>query len=149
MKGNYRRAIAIFNQGIALNPSYSSLYLNRGVARMGLNDYQGAVQDYDQAIALQPSSLAYYNKARATLRLRDRTTALAACTQAITFNQQWGSVSLADALRLRGFIYQDQNNIALAIADLQNAVQQYDRQNKTEQSQQVVNQILRLRAMAK
>jgi tetratricopeptide (TPR) repeat protein len=148
MKGDYRKAIAIFSQAIALNPGYPGLYLNRGAARMGLNDYQGAVQDFNQAIALQPSSLAYYNKARANLHLRDRTTALAACTQAITLNQQWGGANLADALRLRGFIYQEQNHRTLAIAAFQDAVEQYERLGKPEQAQQTVSQILRLKAMA-
>lgn len=147
MKGNYQKAIAIFDQAIAMNPKNSALYTNRGVARMGLNHSQGAVQDFDQSIALQPTSVAYHNRARANLRLRDRSKALADCTQAITLNRQWGSGGLAEALRLRGAIYQDQKDFALAIADFQSAVQQYDRQSKPEQAQQMINQILRLKAI--
>lgn len=149
MKGNYRKAIAIFNQAIATTPNNFSLYINRGVARMGLNDYQGAVQDFDQAVALQPTSLAYHNRAKANLRLRHDSKALADCTQAITLNRYWGSGSLADGLRLRASIYQDQKKIASAIEDFQRAVENYDRQGKAEQSQQVINQILRLKAMSK
>jgi serine protease Do len=147
MKGNYRQAIEIFDQAIAKSPQNSALYTSRGVARIGLNDLQGAVRDFDQSIALQPNSLAYYNRARVNIYLRDRAKALADCNQAITLNRQWGSVSLADAYRLRGLIYQAQNNTTLAIQDLQRAVEQYDQQGQAEQSQQVINQILRLKAL--
>lgn len=146
-KGDYRRAIAIFDEAIAANPKNASLHINRGSARASSKDYQGALQDFSRAIDLQPTSLAYYNRARTHLLLRDRPNALTDCTQAITFNKYWGSVSLADALRLRGIIHQDQKNIALAIGDFQQAVKLYEQQGKREKAQQVINQILRLKAI--
>lgn len=145
MKGNYQQAIAIFDRAIATAPTNASLYTNRGAARLGLKDYQGAVRDFNQSIGLRPTSIAYYARAKAKLGLRDRVSALADTSQAISLNREWGGSSLADALRLRGSIHQSQNNVKLAIADLQRAAEQYDRQGKAEQSQQVINQILRLK----
>ena len=37
-----------------LNPEYAAAYSNRGMARHHLNDYAGAVADFDQAIQLNP-----------------------------------------------------------------------------------------------
>jgi Tfp pilus assembly protein PilF len=146
-KGNYRGAISIFDQAIAATPKNPTLYLNRGVARMGLKDYKSALQDFNQTIALRPTSLAYYNRAMAYMNLRDRAKALTDCTQAISLNHYWGAASLADALRLRGVIYRDQKNITSAIEDFQRAVKLYERQGNSEKAQQTIHQILRLKAM--
>lgn len=147
-KGNYQKAIAIFDEAIAIHPKNSSLYISRGVARAGLKDYRSALRDFDQSIDLQPTSLAYYNRAKIHLYLRDQAKALTDSTQAINLNRNWGSANIADALRFRGIVHQEQKNIASAIKDFQQAVKLYERQDKREQAQQVVNQILRLKAMA-
>jgi tetratricopeptide (TPR) repeat protein len=47
----------------AINPKYSEPYVNRGFAKNALGDKQGAISDYNQAIAINPrNSAAYYNR---------------------------------------------------------------------------------------
>jgi tetratricopeptide (TPR) repeat protein len=49
----YDRAIADYNQAIALNPSYASAYNNRGNAYHDEGLYDQAIADYNRAIALK------------------------------------------------------------------------------------------------
>lgn len=51
-------AIQAFNAYLALNPADFQILNKRGVAKAGKKDYVGAIADYSQAIALNPS---YYN----------------------------------------------------------------------------------------
>ncbi|MGG6297513.1 pentapeptide repeat-containing protein [Leptolyngbya sp. AN02str] len=44
-RGNFRGAIAYFNQSLALNPNFAHAVLARGAARFQINDSVGAVQD--------------------------------------------------------------------------------------------------------
>ena len=47
-------AQADFEQAIRLDPRSSLPYRNRGVLRLRLKDYRGAIRDLDQAITLDP-----------------------------------------------------------------------------------------------
>ena len=52
-KGDYRGALADYNQAIALDPFDGYAYTLRGYLKeKKLNDIQGALADYDQAISL-------------------------------------------------------------------------------------------------
>ncbi len=48
-RGNFRGAIAYFDQALALQSDLSHAYLARGMARYQVNDLSGAVQDAQQA----------------------------------------------------------------------------------------------------
>jgi tetratricopeptide (TPR) repeat protein len=54
-------AIQDFDRAIALNPTYSEAYYNRGNARADANRRPEAIRDYDEAIALKPGFAAAYN----------------------------------------------------------------------------------------
>ena len=45
-----------------LNPKYAAGYLNRGVAKAAKRDYEGAIQDYSEAIKLKEAFADAYNK---------------------------------------------------------------------------------------
>jgi tetratricopeptide (TPR) repeat protein len=53
-KGDYRGAIADYDQALALNPQFGEVYFRRGIARTLIKDWNGAEADYTQAIAIKP-----------------------------------------------------------------------------------------------
>lgn len=56
----YRRAIADFDQALALDPTYAWAYVLRGMAFSAGEEYQRAIADFDQALALDArAALAY------------------------------------------------------------------------------------------
>ena len=60
-KRDFDRAIADFDQAIALDPKSSRSYNARGRAYQGKLDYDRAVADFDDAIALDPAYAAPFN----------------------------------------------------------------------------------------
>ena len=72
---------------IHLKPDYAEAYYNRGLAKFGLDDYEAAIADFDQAICLKPDyPEAYYNRGNAKLVLEDHKAAIADFDQAIRLN---------------------------------------------------------------
>ena len=70
--GNYARALADFDQVIALDPSYTHALGSRGNAYYHLGQFSRAIQDYDRAIALQPNdALSLHNRGQAKLKIGD------------------------------------------------------------------------------
>ncbi len=54
--GDYRGAIADFDQALEIDPKRSAAYYNRGNARRELGDYEGAIVDYNQALENDPEN---------------------------------------------------------------------------------------------
>lgn len=55
--GNVEKAIADFNQAIALNPDDLDVYMIRGDAKSKLGDFKGAIEDYEHVLKLNPDAL--------------------------------------------------------------------------------------------
>lgn len=53
--------VATLTQAIQLNPRYAAAYLQRGIIRYYLEDYQGAIGDFDQTVAINPQMAEAYN----------------------------------------------------------------------------------------
>lgn len=53
----YAEAVADFSRAIALNPQFAQAYINRAAIRMAVSvqDYAASIQDYEQAVRLDPS----------------------------------------------------------------------------------------------
>jgi tetratricopeptide (TPR) repeat protein len=67
-KGDFRGALADYNQTISINPKYSEAYFNRAILKKNkLNDIQGALADYNQTISINPNYFQAYNN-RASLK---------------------------------------------------------------------------------
>ncbi|MCK1386575.1 tetratricopeptide repeat protein [Bradyrhizobium sp. 21] len=60
--GDWRRAIADFDEAIHLNPNRASLYRDRAQARRQNGDLALAIEDYDEAIAHDPRLAAPYHQ---------------------------------------------------------------------------------------
>lgn len=60
--GDFRRAIADFDEAIHLNPNRASLYRDRAQARRQNGDLALAIEDYDEAIAHDPRRAAPYHQ---------------------------------------------------------------------------------------
>jgi tetratricopeptide (TPR) repeat protein len=55
--------IRYYTEAIRLKPDYAYAYFNRGNARRGKGDHDGALKDYAEAIRLKPDyANAYYNR---------------------------------------------------------------------------------------
>jgi tetratricopeptide (TPR) repeat protein len=84
---DYKGAIAAYTEAIRLNPSNAvkvAIYVNRAGARSNLGDHQGALNDANQAIQLDPKNVfAYMNRANARGNLGDHQGALNDANQAI------------------------------------------------------------------
>ncbi len=60
--GDWRRAIADFDEAIHLNPNRAALYRDRAQARLQNGDLELAIEDYDEAIAHDPRLAAPYHQ---------------------------------------------------------------------------------------
>ena len=49
----YNTAIIQFNKSIDLDPEFERSWLNRGIAKIGIKDFQGAREDFNQAVLLK------------------------------------------------------------------------------------------------
>lgn len=92
-QGNIGRAIAAFDQAIAINPRSSLAYLNRGLAYQRQGDSDRALADLDQAIRLAPSAArGYYNRSLLFRERGDARRASADQARAINLNADYEAV---------------------------------------------------------
>lgn len=81
-------AIELYTKLISINPS-PILFINRGVARMEINDRQGAIDDFDKAINMNPlDARAYINRGALMAERHHNEEALEDFTKAIDINPQ-------------------------------------------------------------
>jgi S1-C subfamily serine protease len=117
--GASRQAIKEFSQAIQLNPKYGIAYFMRAVTYKLLRDYQLALNDYSQAIAIDPQDADNY-LVRARLRydnLFDKKGALADYNQAIAINPKY-VLAYNERGRLREYL----NDNPGALADYNQAI---------------------------
>lgn len=98
--------------------------IDSGVEKVNKKDFQGAIDNYTQALQIQPdSSEAYANRAAAQISLGDRQAAIADSSKAIEINRNWGNGELAYAYNNRGAALLGLGKLQEAIADLSLAIQ--------------------------
>ena len=84
--GNYPEAIAYYSAALDQFENDTSYY-HRGNARIKLNDFQGAIDDYTKAISLNPQHASFYkNRASAKNELGDYQGAIPDFDKAIEIN---------------------------------------------------------------
>ncbi len=96
-------------------------YVNRGIVRMHGGDNQGAVADFDEAIAMKPSEPeSYFNKGAAYIRMgRPSNEAIALFDRALELNTSRPELAYFS----RGIAHEVAGNLTAAYRDYQRAQQ--------------------------
>jgi tetratricopeptide (TPR) repeat protein len=114
--------------------------VDRGNDRYEKKDYQGAIEDYDRAIQLKPNYVeAYIDRGWAKGDSGDNQGAISDYTKAIELNP-----SYADAYNGRGDAKSNLGDNQGAIADYQKAAELYQKQGKTTDYQDALEQVKNL-----
>lgn len=96
---DYVLAIQYFNQVIDVKPFMAEPYLFRAIAKMSLEDYQGANEDCSEALDRNPFMVrAYYCRSYARLQLKDYQGAVADCEKGLEFDTENKSLMLNKAV---------------------------------------------------
>ena len=86
-KGEYQKAIELYNEALAFNSNYDWAYNNRGCAYAELKKYDAAIADLNKAIQLNPNYAdAYNNRGIAYKILKQYDAAIADFSKAIELN---------------------------------------------------------------
>lgn len=114
-QGQYDRAIEEFTKAIAIDPDSAEAYYSRGLAYIMIEDYASAVKDYDKAIELDPSAVAYNNRCWSYYKMGEYEQALPDCERSLQLNPDD-----VHALDSRARVYQ-------ALGRTEDAIQDFDR----------------------
>ncbi|MBD2672705.1 tetratricopeptide repeat protein [Aphanizomenon flos-aquae FACHB-1416] len=110
----YREAEAAINKAIELSPR-AVFYYNRGNVRYELGDKQGAIEDFNQAIKINPNlAQAYYNRGGVRKKLEDKQGAIEDYNQAIKINPNFTEV------------YNNRGVVRYDLGDKQGAIEDYN-----------------------
>lgn len=114
----FAEATEAYNRSISLKPSYLA-YFKRGDTRFQLEDFQGAYDDANTAISLQPEGgLAYYTRGLARNRLKDPQGAIADLSKSIQLMPY-----LAPAYFARSAIFENLKEYDKSLADLDRIIE--------------------------
>lgn len=141
--GNLDQAIALYSEAIAIDPTASDAYYNRGTAHGEKGDHDAAIADYTTALEFKPGYAAvadiYYNRALAYGKKGKDELAIADYTQAIANNPQFAKAyynrgialerahelnpRFSEAFNNRGAAYISKRDLARAIPDFARAAE--------------------------
>lgn len=140
--GNYREAIADFNQALQLNFQDAIVYRNRGKARSQLGDHQGALLDFNQAIKIEPENgLVYVARGNVYRSMGNYLAAIQNYAQALQINPH-----NPQAYYNRGLVYTFLEEMSKAIADYQKAASIFCEQEDWENYQQVLDSLQKIQS---
>ncbi|MBW4631103.1 MAG: caspase family protein [Iphinoe sp. HA4291-MV1] len=123
----------------------ADVYNSRGLASFAFRKYKEAINDYNQAIRINPNfSLAYYNRGDAYFALGEKQKAIKDYITAIEVNSTWGNKSAADAYKQKASVYSALGNKQAAIVDYQEAAKRYHKKGKIKESQDILNKVKKL-----
>ncbi|MGK7873930.1 MAG: tetratricopeptide repeat protein [Xenococcaceae cyanobacterium] len=115
-------------------------FFNQGYKKDEQGDYKGAIEDYTQAIRINPNYAdAYNNRGLARYQLGEYQAAIEDYTQAIRINP-----NDADAYYSRGIARKNLGDKRRAISDFLQAAELYKQQGNTEWYQNSLDQVRRL-----
>jgi serine/threonine protein kinase len=138
--GDKKGAIEDYNQAIKFNPDSWYTYYNLGNAKSKLGDYQSAIEGYNQSIKLESDySNAYINRGYAKSNLGNQKGAIEDYTQAIKLKPDY-----SDAYYARGIAKSSLSDKKGAIEDYNQAAKLYQKQGKTKDSQNALEQVKKL-----
>jgi tetratricopeptide (TPR) repeat protein len=116
-KGDYDKAIQVYNEGIRIDPTYAALYALRGNAWSDKGEYDKAIQDYDEAIRIDRKCATFhYNRGVAWSAEGDYDAAIGDFTEAISLEP-----TFALAYNGRGLAWSNKGDYDKAIQDYNEA----------------------------
>ncbi len=114
---HYKEAVEILDTYLKTHPRDAEAFVLRGDSKADLDDNDGALADYNSAIAIDPQyAYAYATRCQTRLEMKDRSGALDDCNQAIKLNPRDGI-----AYKWRGDVYFDDASYQLALTDYDKA----------------------------
>jgi tetratricopeptide (TPR) repeat protein len=117
--GDPGQAIEAYTSALKQNPKLSRAYNNRGLAHAALKEYEAALADYDDCLALpEPFAEAFYNRGVARFRLGRKGEAVVDFTEALKLSPQY-----VRALVGRGLVFSAGGDRDSALADYRKALQ--------------------------
>jgi len=132
-----RRAIERYNDALAQDPRHARALHYRGLCRANLEDWAGAIRDYEAALAIDDAYWqTYFNRACAQARFPDRhTEVVAGMTRAIELKARDGGEPLGTAYLFRGLSRAALGALDEAAADLRRAAEIYDRKGEPRRAE--------------
>ncbi len=127
---DFKQAVALFTQTIALDPSASRVYYKCGVSRVRAQDFAGAISDLDQHLRTSPrDGEALGQRCYAKIQMQDVEGALADCNASLASlpagppkaGDVWAT-SPAWVYFQRGRVFRRKNDRPAAIADFSTAI---------------------------
>jgi tetratricopeptide (TPR) repeat protein len=141
--GNYHGAVHSFSSALRVNSQFADAYYKRGMALFDLGDQQGAIADYSSAIAIQPNFIAaYFGRSLVRLSIGDYQAAIADAESAIRLDPNYVS-----AVRILGKVYQQLNQIPLAVSYYEQAALLYLQQQDEANCRRCLESVKQLKAL--
>jgi tetratricopeptide (TPR) repeat protein len=136
-KGQEQEHIRLSNQALSLRPSANG-YAYRGYTKGVLNDYQGAISDFNQALAINPRDADVYNN-RGSIKLAtgDKQGAIADYNQALAINPRY-----VESYNNRGWVKAELGDYQGSIADFNQALAINPRHADSYNNRGIVKSIL-------
>ncbi|MFN6568614.1 tetratricopeptide repeat protein [Dendronalium sp. ChiSLP03b] len=124
-KGDYKGAIADYNQALQISPNNPDAHFRRGAAYNELKDYPAALKNFEQVIRLSPkNAIAYAYRGFVRAQLKDYQGALADGNKAISLNDT-NSPNSALGYAVRGSANFALEDYKQAIADFDQLIQRF------------------------
>ena len=138
---DYEKAIASYSELVERSQD-AVAYNNRGLARYNLEDYQGSIEDYTEALRLKPSDAVYYsNRGVARLKAGDAKGAVSDFDEALKLNPEYAS-----AYNNRGQARSSLDDAEGAIEDLRKAAELFESQGDIYGGNQVKDALKKMDA---
>jgi tetratricopeptide (TPR) repeat protein len=117
-KGDYKGAIAAYEEALQINPSHPDAYFQRAVAYYDLKNYQAAFEDLNQVVRLTPNSpVAYMNRGLTQDLLQKNQEAIKDYSKAISLNPNYVAAYLN-----RGALRNELQDYQTGLSDLNQAI---------------------------
>ncbi|MBD2563125.1 MULTISPECIES: serine protease [Nostoc] len=143
-KGDYKGAIANYNQALQINSNNPDAYFRRGAAYNELKDYPAAFKDFEQVIRLTPkNAIAYAYRGFVRAQLKDYQGSLADADKAISLNNDPKSRTSALSYAVRGTANFGLNDYQQAIADIGQVIQRLPNQPEPYGLRGIVRTVLK------